>query len=148
MAQPLSRRDTCHNPWIIEAFLDGTMGAVRRKPRTGFWESRTLAWRSDVAVVRSLRDGRRREVAIRLLILDKQADLRRDAKPSGNICAPHRPLRRRDSHRPCFAQLIDRLRARQPPPNLAPEAFVAPPLLFARRLVKVVLNDRGTFVGP
>jgi hypothetical protein len=60
---------TCRNPWIVEAFLNGTMGAARRNPTSGQWESCFISGRSDMAVVRSLRDGRRATVAVRVLIL-------------------------------------------------------------------------------
>ena len=60
---------TCRNPWIVEAFLNGMMGAARRNPTSGKWESCFISGRSDMAVVRSLRDGRRATVAVRVLIL-------------------------------------------------------------------------------
>jgi hypothetical protein len=49
----------CRNPWIVEAFLNGTIGAARRNRQTGLWEDVYAAGRSDMALVRSLRDGRR-----------------------------------------------------------------------------------------
>ena len=63
------------NPWIVDAFLNGTMGAARRNHATGLWEDLYLAGRSDMAVVQSLRDGRRRQVAIRTLILHQDHGL-------------------------------------------------------------------------
>jgi hypothetical protein len=62
-------RPTCRNPWIVEAFLNGTLCAARRNPTSGKWESCFISGRSDMAVVRSLRDGRRDTVAVRTLIL-------------------------------------------------------------------------------
>ena len=59
----------CKAPWQVEAFLNGVMHASRRNRDTGQWESTTVSGRSDTAVVRSLRDGQRRTVAVRLLIL-------------------------------------------------------------------------------
>jgi hypothetical protein len=59
----------CRNPWIVTAFLNGTIGAGRRNRSTGLWEDVYLAGRSDMAVVQSLRDSRRGEVAVRILIL-------------------------------------------------------------------------------
>ncbi len=59
----------CRTPWTVEAFLNGTMGAARRNRETGQWEDAYRSGRSNMAVVRSLRDGRRRTVAVRLLIL-------------------------------------------------------------------------------
>ena len=60
----------CHRGerWIVEGFLNGECGACWRNPRTGQWESRTRSRRSDRAVIRSLRDGRMREVAVRTLV--------------------------------------------------------------------------------
>ncbi|MHB0726991.1 hypothetical protein ACX4MZ_06400 [Roseomonas mucosa] len=57
------------NPWIVEAFLNGQYHAARRDPETGRWVSVFMAGRSDLAVVRSLRDGRCQEVAVRILQL-------------------------------------------------------------------------------
>lgn len=56
-------------PWIVEGFLNGTVGAGRRNRDTGFWENVTISGRSDTAVVRSLRDGRRRTISVQLLQL-------------------------------------------------------------------------------
>ena len=61
-------RATCRTPWIVEGFLNGTMGAARRNCETGKWEATYLSGRSDMAVVRSLRDRRRaKHVAVRML---------------------------------------------------------------------------------
>ncbi len=62
-------RPLLRNPWIVEAFLNGIMGAARRNPTTGKWESRFISGRSDMAIVRSLRDVRRKTIAVRILIL-------------------------------------------------------------------------------
>jgi hypothetical protein len=59
----------CRNPWIVEAFLNGTLAAARRNRETGHWEDVIITGRSDTAVVRSLRDGRRSTVAVRFLEL-------------------------------------------------------------------------------
>lgn len=59
----------CQTPWIVEAFLNGTLAAARRNPTTGRWEDRVISGRSDMAVVRSLRDGRRQTVSVRTLII-------------------------------------------------------------------------------
>ncbi len=61
-------RDICRAPWIVEAFLNGTMGAARRNRDTGRWEDAVRSGRSDIAVVRSLRD-RRRTLQVRVSIL-------------------------------------------------------------------------------
>ena len=55
------------DPWIVEAFLNGTVGAARRDPTTSLWQSLTIAGRSDLAIVRSLRNGRRCTIAVRSL---------------------------------------------------------------------------------
>ena len=55
------------NPWIVEAFLNGTCAASRRNRVTGRWEDVYLSGRSDTAVVRSLRDGRHRVVTVNYL---------------------------------------------------------------------------------
>lgn len=68
-------RGVCRDPWIVEAFLNGTMGASRRNRDTGLWESSYRAGRSDMAVVRSLRDGRWRQVAVRTLQLLEELGL-------------------------------------------------------------------------
>jgi hypothetical protein len=68
----------CRNPWIVESFLNGVLCAARRNRDTGRWEDVYTAGRSDLAIVRSLRDGRRREVSVRILILHEDEGLRRD----------------------------------------------------------------------
>ena len=65
----------CRTPWQVEAFLNGMMHASRRSGATGVWEDTYVSGRSDMAVVRSLRDGRRRTVAVRLLILHDELGL-------------------------------------------------------------------------
>jgi hypothetical protein len=50
-------------------FLNGTCAAARRNRDAGRWEDVTVSGRSDTAVVRSLRDGRQRTVAVRVLEL-------------------------------------------------------------------------------
>ncbi|MHB0672312.1 Hypothetical protein HVPorG_03923a (plasmid) [Roseomonas mucosa] len=61
------RTAVCRTPWSVESFLNGQYHAARRDPATGHWLSVYAANRTDLALVRSLRDGRRRTVAIRLL---------------------------------------------------------------------------------
>jgi hypothetical protein len=68
----------CRNQWIVEAFLNGVLHAARRNRETGLWEDVYIAGRSDMAVVRSLRNGRRRTIAVRTLILHEDEGLRRD----------------------------------------------------------------------
>jgi len=65
----------CRDPWIVEAFLNGVMHAARRNRHTGAWEDVYLSGRSDMAVMRSLRDGRRCRVAVRKLILHEEHGL-------------------------------------------------------------------------
>lgn len=62
-------RPICRVPWIVEGFLNGVVAAARRNDRTGLWEDRYVSGRSDMAIVRSLRDGRRRQIAVHILIL-------------------------------------------------------------------------------
>jgi hypothetical protein len=58
-------RAVCRTPWIVEAFLNGTMAAARRNRDTGRWEDAYTIGRSDMALVRSLRDRSRvQQVAV------------------------------------------------------------------------------------
>ncbi len=59
----------CRVPWQVEGFTNGLLHAARRDPETRQWQDSCWSGRSDMAVVRSLRDGRRRTVAVRLLVL-------------------------------------------------------------------------------
>ncbi len=59
----------CRVPWIVEAFLNGTLAAAYRNSGTGQWEDRFMSGRSHQAVVRSLRDGRRKTVSVGMLIV-------------------------------------------------------------------------------
>jgi hypothetical protein len=60
----------CRTPWQVLGFLNGTMSAARRNSDTGHWEDAYRSGRSDMALVRSLRDSRiLRQVAIRTLVL-------------------------------------------------------------------------------
>jgi len=68
----------CRDPWIVEAFLNGTLAAARCNPLTGRWEDIYVARRSDFALLRSLRHGRRQVVAVRVLILHEDEGLRCD----------------------------------------------------------------------
>jgi hypothetical protein len=68
-------RPVCRNPWMVTAFLNGTVAAGRRKRDTGLWEDVYVSRRSDMAIVRSLRDGRQRKVAVRTLILHEDEGL-------------------------------------------------------------------------
>lgn len=69
-------RAICRTPWIVEGFLNGTMGAARRSRATGLWEDATRSGRSDMALVRSLRDRRSvHHVAVRILILHEELGL-------------------------------------------------------------------------
>jgi hypothetical protein len=69
-------RAVCRTPWIVEAFLNGTMGAARRNSETGLWEDTYLSGRSDMALVRSLRDRRRvQQVAVRMLAVHDELGL-------------------------------------------------------------------------
>jgi hypothetical protein len=59
----------CRSPWIVESFLNGQYHAARRDADTRHWLSVYAGNRTDLAVLRSLRDGRRQTVAIRILQL-------------------------------------------------------------------------------
>jgi len=60
----------CRAPWQVEAFCNGTMAAARRNRHTGLWEDLFRSGRSDMAVVRSLRDRRiTRRVSVHTLIV-------------------------------------------------------------------------------
>ena len=71
-------RAVCRNPWQVEAFLNGIVAAGRRNEETGKWEDVFISHRSDMAIVRSLRDGRRCRIAVRLLILHDELGLARE----------------------------------------------------------------------
>jgi len=70
-----SGRAVCRNPWQLISFLNGMLHASRRNRDTGIWESSFRSGRSELAVVRSLRDGRQRTVAVRLLQLHDELGL-------------------------------------------------------------------------
>jgi len=72
-------RAVCRDPWQLIAFLNGVMHAARRDPDTGLWRDSVWSGRSDMAVVRSLRDGRRRTVVVRLLALHDELGLTKGA---------------------------------------------------------------------
>ena len=72
-------RPICREPWIVESFLNGVIAAARRDPATGLWLDLYAAGRSDMAVIRSLRNNRHRHIAVRTLILHEDEGLRRDA---------------------------------------------------------------------
>ena len=76
----------CRNPWIVEAFLNGTIAAARRNRDTGLWEDVYFARRSDMAQVRSLRDERSRRIAVRTLILHEDHGL-----TAGDVGYPRLP---------------------------------------------------------
>ena len=65
----------CRTPWMVEAFLNGMLHAARRDPLTGTWRSSYWSGRSDTAVIRSLRDGRRETVAVRTVLLHEELGL-------------------------------------------------------------------------
>lgn len=76
--RPYGDAAVCRDPWIVEGFLNGTVSAARRSPSTGRWEDVHYAGRSDMALVRSLRTGRRRQVAVRTLIVHDELGLTRE----------------------------------------------------------------------
>ena len=117
-------RPTCREPWLLEAFLNGTLGAGRRNAETGLWENVFIAGRSDMAVIRSLRTGRRRQIAVRLLIVHEEAGLRRDEGtypdlPGETSQQPSRVRRSGQQYR-CGPPPDTSLRSRQTRADVAP----------------------------
>lgn len=51
---PVSRRPYRTRPWIVECFLNGTMGPAALNPVTGLWEDRYKRGRSEMVVLRNL----------------------------------------------------------------------------------------------
>ena len=96
-------RAICRTPWIVEAFLNGTMAAATRNPKTGQWEDRFMSRRSDTAIVRSLRDGRRCAVAIRTLIVHEDLGLAKGPTPTPSLPDVARFDRERFSTQRCSA---------------------------------------------
>ena len=92
----------CREPWIVESFLNGTLSAARRNAETGRWEDLYMARRSDMAVVRSLRNGRRQRVAVRLLILHEDEGLRRDEATYPSLPKANRRVLGRRGHKAEF----------------------------------------------
>ena len=60
---------TCREPWMVEAFFNGTVEAAYRDLETREWRSLYIRGRSDFALIRSLRSGRKRRIAVRTLQL-------------------------------------------------------------------------------
>ena len=86
----------CRTPWIVEGFLNGTMGAARRNRDTGRWEDVFLSGRSDMVLLRSLRDGRQLcRVAVRTLILHDDLGLTKGTTATPTLPDVHRlrPMR-------------------------------------------------------
>lgn len=71
-------RPVCREPWIVESFLNGVIAAARRDPTNGLWLDLYAARRSDMAVIRSLRNNRHRQIAVRTLVIHEDEGLRRD----------------------------------------------------------------------
>lgn len=97
---------TCREPWQVEAFTNGFLHAARRNPGTGRWEDAYRSGRSDMAVVRSLRDGRRRTVTVRLLVLHDDLGLTKGA--AGYPALPDLRLYRRRSRTGQAAAVLER----------------------------------------
>ena len=57
-------------PWQVQGFLNGIISAARRNRDTALWEDAYRSGRSDMALVRSLRDRRIvRQVSVHTLIV-------------------------------------------------------------------------------
>ena len=95
----------CRNPWMVVAFINGTLGAARRDPTTGHWTDLYMANRCAGALVRSLRDGRIAQVTTHTLLVHAEAAL--DVQPS---------------HYPTRPPLQLHPRFRQPVPNTVTSA--------------------------
>lgn len=74
------------DPMIVVAFLNGSFGATRRDRSTGQWASTYAGNRTDLALLRSLRDGRLHTVRIS----DLQA-LEEQGLTKGTVGYPTRP---------------------------------------------------------
>ena len=67
---PCGGQAVCRTPWQVEGYLNGTLAAARRNRDTGLWEDTYRSGRSDMALVRSLRDRRIvRQVPVHTLIV-------------------------------------------------------------------------------
>ena len=89
----------CRTPWMVEGFLNGTMGAARRNRDTGHWEDAYRSHRSDMALVRSLRDRRVvRRVAVRTLQLHEEQGLWKEMPGYPTLPDVARFRSRRDRH--------------------------------------------------
>ena len=83
-------------PWIVEAFLNGTMAAARRNRDTGLWEDVYTIGRSDMALVRSLRDRSRvQQVAVRILVVHDDHGLWKEPTQYPTVPNAHRLQRNR-----------------------------------------------------
>ena len=95
-------------PWIVEAFLNAMLHASWCDRDGGSWESTYVSGRCDLAVVRSLRDGRRRTVAVHLLLLHDDLGLTRGITgyptvPDMRFYRHRPPAARLPALRPCMA---------------------------------------------
>jgi hypothetical protein len=89
-------RAVCRTPWIVEAFLNGTMAAARRNRDTGLWEDAYTIGRSDMALVRSLRDRSRvQQVAVRILVVHDDHGLWKEPTQYPTVPNAHRLQRNR-----------------------------------------------------
>lgn len=93
----------CRASWIVEGYLNGMMHATRRDPDTGMWRSSYWSGRSDTAVVRSLRDGRRQTVSVHVLLLHEDRGLCRGFSAYPTL--PDLRFHRRRSRHPAPARI-------------------------------------------
>lgn len=93
----------CRAPWMVEAYLNGMMHATRRDPDTGLWRNSYWSGRSDTAVVRSLRDGRRQTVSVHVLLLHEDQGLCRGFSAYPTL--PDLRFHRRRSRHPAPARI-------------------------------------------
>ena len=75
----------CRTHWQVPGFLNGAMGAARRNRDTNLWEDTYRSGRSDMALVRSLRDTHlgRRQLGCRLAC---EVRFGRVAGQDDNVC--------------------------------------------------------------
>jgi len=88
----------CREPWMVEAFFNGTIEAARRDPETREWRSIYITGRSDFALIRSLRTGRALRIAVRSLHLHDDEGLSHSVQNYPTLpppCLVERYFRRR-----------------------------------------------------
>ncbi len=96
LRHPTTETPVLRTPWIVESFLNGVCHAARFDRGGRCWIDKTMSGRSDMAVVRSLRDGRHKQVAVRVLQLHD--DLGLCHEPTHYPSLPNLRFYRRRAH--------------------------------------------------